>query len=85
VAKEQKSPVLEFELDAEDIITDRILLRQVIEKQEAMDKFIREHMENEEEKFEQIKRYMLIMAVGMVMTATGMDLSQIIQLAMTFL
>lgn len=72
--------VLKYTLDAEQIIEDRLLLRRVVEKQDELDQFIRDHMETEEAKFAKIEKYLMIMAVGMVMIATGMDLSQILSL-----
>lgn len=81
----EKNPVLKYELDPEDIITDRILLRQMIERQEALEQFIKDHMEAEEEKFEQIKRYLMLLAGLMLAVASGMDVASIVSTLLGFL
>jgi hypothetical protein len=76
---------LEYNVSAEQLITDRLLLQQVVAKQDTLDDFLRKHMEAEEIKFARVERYLMVLAGGMVMIASGYNLQEILQTLMSFM
>lgn len=75
---------LEYNVSAEQLITDRLLLQQVVAKQDTLDEFLRKHMEAEEVKFARVEKYLMVLAGGMLMIASGYSLQEILQTVLSF-